>query len=156
MRNKEVSTTQYPTDWLCKKLIVAGIPESEHSLESLTARMPPDLSAYSFQGMSADLVAEVLLYFIAKGLVTLPVAVDKALVDMPWGSHICQFYTRKEDLVQLLVPYFKQGLEKNDACVWLVADLSVEEARNALAAVMPGLEHYIAKGQMQIRHYTEL
>ena len=66
-------------------LIVAGIPEPEHSVESLTARMPEGLSAHPFQGMSADIVAEVLLYFIAKGLVTIPVSVDKALLDMPLG-----------------------------------------------------------------------
>ena len=53
------------------------------------------------------------------------------------------------------MPYFKQGLENNDACVWLVADLTVEEAENALATVVPNLEHYMATGQMQIRHYTE-
>jgi hypothetical protein len=75
---------------------------------------------------------------------------------MPWGSHVCQFYNHKEDLVELLVPYFKQGLERNEACVWLVADLTVEEARNALAAVVPNLDRYIANGQMHIRHYTEL
>ena len=103
MKEKQVSTSQYPNDLLCRKLIVADIPASEHSVESLTGKMPADLSAHSFQGMSVDAVAEVLLYFIAKGLVTLPAAVDKALLDMPWGSHICQFYTCKEDLVQLLV-----------------------------------------------------
>jgi hypothetical protein len=151
-----VNTSQFPQELLRKKLIVAGIPESEHSVESLAARMPGDFSALAFQGMSPDMMAELLLYFIAKGVVTLPVACDKALLDMPWGSHVCQFYDRKEDLVKMLVPYFKQGLEKNDACVWLVGDLTVEEARSALAAVVPGLEHYMAKGQMQIRHYTEL
>jgi hypothetical protein len=151
-----VNTSQYPKDVLRKKLVVAGIPESEHSVESLGARMPADFSALSFQGISADMMAELLLYFIAKGIVTLPVAADKALLDMPWGSHICQFYNCKEDLVKMLVPYFKQGLEKHEACVWLVGDLTIEEARNALAAVVPGLEHYMAKGQMQIRHYTEL
>jgi hypothetical protein len=56
----------------------------------------------------------------------------------------------------MLVPYFKQGLEKNEACVWLVGDLTVEEARNALAAAVPSLERYMAKGQMQIVHYTAL
>jgi uncharacterized Fe-S cluster protein YjdI len=101
------------------------------------------------------MMAELLLYFIAKGIVTLPVAGDKALLDMPWGSHVCQFYNSKEDLLKMLVPYFKQGLEKNDACVRLVGDLTVEEARNALGAVVPGLEHYLAKGQMLILHYTE-
>ena len=105
--------------------------------------------------MSVDMMAQLLLYLIAKGIVTHPVAGDKALLDMPWGSHVCQFYNCKEDLVEMLVPYFKQGLEKNDACVWLVGDLTVEEAGNALAAAVPGLEHYRAKGQMQIRHYTE-
>jgi hypothetical protein len=153
---KRVNTSQYPNDFLRKKLVVAGIPESEHSVESLGARIPADFSAQSIQDISADMMAELLLYLIAKGIITFPVASDKALLDMPWGSHICQFYNRKEDLVKMLVPYFKQGLENNDACVWLVADLTVEEAENALAAVVPGLEHYMATGQMQIRHYTEL
>ena len=40
----------------------------------------------------------------------------------------------------MLVPYFKQGLENNEACVWLVGDLTVEEARNALAAAVPDLD----------------
>src|SRR4029078_8103014 len=87
--------------------------------------------------------------------VTLPVASDKALLDLPWGSHVCQFYERKEDLVKMLVPYFKQGLERNEACVWLVDDLTIEEARNALAEAVPDLQRFMATGQMHTRHYTE-
>jgi len=151
-----VDTDRYPQRALREKLVVAGIPESEHTTELLAARMPADFSPQSFQGMSLDTMAELLLYLIAKGLVILPVASDKALLDMPWGSHVCQFYTHKEDLVEMLVPYFKQGLEKNDACVWLVGDLTVEEAGNALAAAVPRLDRYMAVGQMQIRHYSDL
>jgi hypothetical protein len=150
-----MSTSQYPNEALRKKLIVAGIPASEHDMESLVAQIP-DFSARAFQDMSADMLAELLLYFIAKGLVSLPVASDKALLDMPWGSHVCQFYNCKEDQLQMLVPYFKQGLERNEVCVWLVADLTVEEARNALEAAVPDLESYLAKGQMHIRHYSDL
>jgi hypothetical protein len=149
-----VNTSQFPNELLRRKLAVAGIPESEHGVESLAARIP-DFTPQSFRGVSADTMAELLLYFIAKGIVTLPVAEDKALLDMPWGSHVCQFYNQKDDLVKMLVPYFKQGLEKNEACVWLVGDLTIEEARSALAAVVPDLERYMARGQMQIRHYTE-
>jgi hypothetical protein len=149
-----VNTPQYPKESLRKKLIVAGIPESEHSVESLAARIP-DFETKSFRGISPDMMAELLLYFIAKGIVNLPLADDKALLDLPWGSHVCQFYNHKEDLVRLLVPYFKQGLERNEACVWLVGEMTVEEARNALAAAVPDLERYIAKGQMSIFHYTE-
>jgi hypothetical protein len=156
LKGKRVNNSQYPTDLLRKKLVVAGIPESEHSADSLGARMPADFGAQSFQDISADMMADLLLYFIAKGIVTLPVVANKALLDLPWGSHVCQFYERKEDLVKMLVPYFKQGLEKNDACVWLVGDLTVEEARNALAVAVPGLKRHLAIGQMQIRHYTDL
>lgn len=150
-----MNTSEYPNALLRRKLVVAGIPESEHSAESLAARMPQDFTVHSFQDISADMMAELLLYLIAKGTITLPAAVDKALLDMPWGIHVCQFYNRKEDLVKMLVPYFKQGLENNDACVWLVGDLTVEEAGNALAAAIPCLERYTARGQMQILHYTE-
>jgi hypothetical protein len=91
---------------LRKKLVVAGIPESDHNLASLEARTPADFQAQSLKDMSADMMAELLLYFIAKGIVSFPVAVQRALLDMPWGSHVCQFYNRKEDLVKMLVPYF--------------------------------------------------
>jgi hypothetical protein len=77
------------------------------------------------------------------------------LLDMPWGSHVCQFYDGKGDLIKMLVPYFRQGLERNEACVWLVGDLTIEEAKNALAAAVPDLERFMDTGQMQIRHYTE-
>ena len=123
-------------------------------MNSPAAKMP-DFAVRAVEGVSADIVAELLLYFIAKGIVTLPITSDKALLDMPWGSHVCQFYDGKDELVEMLVPYFKQGLERNEACVWLVGDLTVEEARRALAAVVPDLDRFMATGQMQIRHYTE-
>ena len=30
---------------------------------------------------------------------------------IPWGSHFCLFYETKEDLLEVALPYFKQGLE---------------------------------------------
>jgi hypothetical protein len=150
-----MNVSQFPAELLRKKLVVAGIPETEHSAESLIARIPSDFNTKSLEGISADAIAELLLYFIAKGVVAHPIAGDKALLNMPWGSQVCQFYNSKEELVKLLVPYFKQGLERNEACVWLVGDMSAEEAKNALAAAVSGLEHYMAKGLMQIGHYSE-
>ena len=155
-RNKRMSASQYPEQSLREKLVVAGIPESEHTVELLAARMPSDFSAKAFQGLTVDMMAELVLYSIAKGLLTLPVASDKALLDMPWGSHVCQFYQEKKDLLELLVPYFKQGLERNEACVWMVGDLTVEEARKALSAVVPNLDEYLGSGQMRILHHSAL
>jgi len=149
-----MNTPKYPKSSLRKKLLVAGIPESEHDVNSLAAKMP-DLDGLLVQGLSADMMAELLLYLIAKDVVTLPTASDKALLDLPWGSHVCQFYNTKEDQLEMLVPYFKQGLENNEACAWLVGDLTVEEAKTALAEAVPDLDGYMSNGQMQIRHYTE-
>jgi hypothetical protein len=28
--------------------------------------------------------------------------------DVPWGTHFCQFYKTKKDLIDILVPYSKQ------------------------------------------------
>jgi len=74
---------------------------------------------------------------------------------VPWGLHGCQFYNSKDDLLQMLVPYFKQGWKKIKPA-WLVGDLTVAEARGALAAVVPDLDRYMSSGQMQVRHYSEL
>ena len=46
--------------------------------------------------------------------------------NIPWGTHICQFYHTKEDLIDILVPFFKAGLENNEFCLW-VTSKSLEE-----------------------------
>src|SRR5690242_4076895 len=154
IKRKGTNTAQYPNEMLRKKLVIAGIPESELSRDSLATKIP-DFETQTLEGIPVDVLAELLLYFIAKGVVSLPVASDKALLDMPWGSHVCQFYDGQEDLIKMLVPYFKQGLDRNEACIWLVSDLTIHEARKALAVVVPDLQRFMDTGQMQIRHYTE-
>jgi hypothetical protein len=39
--------------------------------------------------------------------------------DVPWETHFCKFYQTKEDLLDILVPYFKAGLENNDFLIWI-------------------------------------
>ena len=34
--------------------------------------------------------------------------------DMPWGTHFCLFYETKDDLLNVLLRYFKAGLENNE------------------------------------------
>jgi two-component system, cell cycle sensor histidine kinase and response regulator CckA len=76
--------------------------------------------------------------------------------DVPWGTHLCQFYQDKQDLIDILVPYFKAGLENNEFCVWVTSEpLFAEEAKAALAADVEGLERYIRDGQMEILDHRE-
>jgi len=76
--------------------------------------------------------------------------------NVPWGTHFCQFYETKEDLIDILVPYFKAGLENNEFCMWVTSEpLGVEDARTALKIVLPDLDNYLDTGQIEIIPYNE-
>jgi hypothetical protein len=75
--------------------------------------------------------------------------------DVPWGTHICQFYDSKEDLTEILVPYFKTGLENNELCLWITAQpLEAEEAKETLRGAVSDFDSYLAKGPIEIISYT--
>jgi len=73
------------------------------------------------------------------------------LSEASWGTHLCQFYQTKEDLIDILVPYFKAGLENNEFCMWVTSEpLRVEDAKKSLKKVVEKLDDYIKKGQIEI------
>jgi PAS domain S-box-containing protein len=76
--------------------------------------------------------------------------------DVPWGTHFCQFYETARDLVETLVPYFREGLEQNEFCMWVTAaPLQVKQAKAALRAAVPDLDRRIEQGQIEILDYRE-
>ncbi|KKG09768.1 hypothetical protein EO98_17345 [Methanosarcina sp. 2.H.T.1A.6] len=75
--------------------------------------------------------------------------------DIPWGTHFCQFYQTKEDLIDILVPYFKAGLKNNEFCMWVTSQpLGVENAKEALGMAVPDIDAYLEKGQIEIIPYN--
>lgn len=76
--------------------------------------------------------------------------------DMPWGTHFCQFYQTKENLIDILVPYFKAGLENNESCMWVTSQfLTVNEAKEALKNEVPHEDTYLKTGQIEIIPHTD-
>lgn len=76
--------------------------------------------------------------------------------DVPWGTHFCQFYQTKQDLIDILVPYFKAGLESNEFCIWITSEtLGEEEAKEAMRKAVPDFDLCLKKGQIEIIPYTE-
>jgi hypothetical protein len=74
----------------------------------------------------------------------------------PWGTHFCNFYATKTDLVEMLVAYFKAGLENKEFCVWVFSEPVTElEAWNALKETIPELDEYRADGSIEIFHARE-
>jgi hypothetical protein len=76
--------------------------------------------------------------------------------DLPWGSHFCQFYRTQQDMIDIVVPYFRAGLEQNEQCIWVTSDfLTTEDALAALERGVPGFAQYLAKGQIEVFPYTD-
>ncbi len=75
---------------------------------------------------------------------------------IPWGTHLCQFYESKKDLIDILVPYFAEGLLSNEFCMWVTSPpLEVAEAKRALEKKVPNLNNYLSRGQIEIISYNE-
>lgn len=76
--------------------------------------------------------------------------------DVSWGTHFCVFYQTKEDLIDILVPYFKAGLENNEFCMWVTSKpLNAEDAKKVLKQTITNLDDYINKGQLEILDYNQ-
>jgi PAS domain S-box-containing protein len=75
---------------------------------------------------------------------------------VPWGTHFCQFYKTKQDLIDTLIPYFKAGLESNEYCMWVTSEpLMVAEAEEAMRKAFDGFDEYLCRGQIEIMPYNE-
>ena len=76
--------------------------------------------------------------------------------DLPWGAHFCYFYETKQDLLDILIPYFKTGLENKEFCLWVISNselLTVQEATSALRDALPDLDRYVAERSIEVvRH----
>jgi len=75
---------------------------------------------------------------------------------VPWGTHFCQFYQTKQDLIDILVPYFKAGLESNEFCMWVTSEpLVVAEAEEAMRKAVNDFDEYLRREQIEIIPYNE-
>lgn len=78
------------------------------------------------------------------------------VADIPWGAHFCHFYETKEDLLDILIPYFKVGLQNNECCLWVTSEpISENEARNALKGAIAEAEQHLAAGDIEIIPHSQ-
>src|SRR5215471_5830354 len=68
-----------------------------------------------------------------------------------WGVHFCLFYETKADLLDTLISYCKSGLEREEYCLWIVAELlTIAEAREALHDAVPDLDRHLADSNLEL------
>lgn len=76
--------------------------------------------------------------------------------NIPWATHLCQFYETRDDLLDVIVPYLKTGLENNEMCVWVTSDpISEDIALQTMNEAIPGFNDYLEKGQIEVFPHTE-
>ncbi len=69
-----------------------------------------------------------------------------------WGTHFCHFYETKQDLIDMLVPYFEAGLRDNESCLWVASDaIGVDEAETAMIEALPDFKQHLTRGQIAFR-----
>ncbi len=79
-----------------------------------------------------------------------------ALAGNPWSTHSCLFYHTKKDLIDILVPYFKAGLESNEFCIWAATRfLGEREIGKALRKAVPDFNKYSKRGQIEIHPQSQ-
>jgi signal transduction histidine kinase len=80
----------------------------------------------------------------------------QAVGQIPLGTHFCQFYRTKQDLIDTLVPFFMAGLRNGELCMWVTSQpLEAAEAEALLVAALPEFSEYVAKRQIEIWDYRD-
>ncbi len=81
---------------------------------------------------------------------------SQILEKLSHGSHFCYLYDNKSDLLDVLVPFFKLGLENNEYCIWVISeDLSKKEVMESLRKEVKNLDSYLSKSQLKLFEYNE-
>lgn len=77
--------------------------------------------------------------------------------EVPWGAHLALLYKTNEDLIGILVPYIKSGLENNEFCMWVVNSelLTADDAKRALERGVEDIDSYFKKDQIEILDYSQ-
>lgn len=71
--------------------------------------------------------------------------------DLAWGTDFCQFFETEDDLYEILVPFFRAGIESNELCIWIIAEpAKPEDALKALKKFLPDFNEFADRGQIEV------
>jgi anti-sigma regulatory factor (Ser/Thr protein kinase) len=72
------------------------------------------------------------------------------------GDHACYFFRSGDEIGEVLIPYFKAGLERNEHCTWLTGHpYGKDRATSEMRAAMADFDRRAGAGQIGIFDYEE-
>ena len=137
------------------ELLAAGVPAWKHTTDGLLGLFPPELNV-SAVGLSADDLAEVLVYLAGHGLVPLSATtVGSSLKKVEPGWHFCQFYRDDTQLLHMVAPYIAEGLKNGEGCFWVLpTSTTIDAACDAIALSLPDVDAYRANGRLELDFHS--
>ncbi|WP_407159289.1 MEDS domain-containing protein [Bradyrhizobium sp. STM 3557] len=86
--------------------------------------------------MSAEDIANVLIYLTDKKIISVPGATGPTAVKkVEPGWHFCQFYRDFDQLLRMVAPYVTEGLKNGEGCLWVMPKAVTRKA--ACVALTP-------------------
>jgi PAS domain S-box-containing protein len=71
--------------------------------------------------------------------------------ELPWGTHLCLFYEANRDLLEILTPYVKAGLESSERCVVMTWEHTTpDQVMQTLLAAIPNMDRYVRQQALQV------
>jgi signal transduction histidine kinase len=64
------------------------------------------------------------------------------------GDHICLVYESREEQMAAIVPFISQGIERNEACVYIVDDRATSDVKDALSRSGLDVDDLIRSGAL--------
>ncbi len=72
------------------------------------------------------------------------------------GDHVCHFFRSGDELGEVLIPYFKAGLERNERCIWVTGHpYGRDRAGSEMRVAMADFDRRVAAGQILILNQDE-
>ena len=73
-----------------------------------------------------------------------------------WGSHFCYFYENKVNFLKVLTSFFKEGLENNEYCIWILSEnITEQEIIDYFLKKYDKFEEYLEIKQIKFLNYQD-
>ncbi len=69
---------------------------------------------------------------------------------LPWGSHVCLFYQKRDDLLDITVPVVEAGFGEKNFCMWVCTEQKAQSAIDILRPAIADFDSRIDAGDLEV------
>ncbi|HEV3168131.1 MAG TPA: MEDS domain-containing protein [Isosphaeraceae bacterium] len=81
---------------------------------------------------------------------------ERQLAKLKQGDHVCLIYENTAEQLTAAVPFIREGLARNERCIFIADDTTIAEAVQALGAAGVNVEQARQKGALQMLRFRDV